>query len=140
MGDLRVIMHVTLNIINGVVVSNWKVFRVKLCLFVLGNCSFRMLEYVLQISRCEESSLKQMDPYQYASYQMVSIFFIETYVPKYVKYVKVGGDHIFVVLGAHMSPGRALIHVFNNPYATEGHLSRGYSSNRLELFIHYKYR
>ena len=27
-------------------------------------------------------------------------------------------------------PGRALIHVFNNPFATEGYLSWGYRSNQ----------
>ena len=32
------------------------------------------------------------------------------------------------------SPGRQLIHVFNNPYATEGYLSCGYLSKKLEFF------
>ena len=38
-----------------------------------------------------------------------------------------------------MSPGRALIHVFNNPSATEGYLSWGYLSKKLELFTPYQY-
>ena len=35
------------------------------------------------------------------------------------------------------SPGRALIHVFNNPYATEGYLSWGCLSKKLEFFTPY---
>ena len=38
-----------------------------------------------------------------------------------------------------VAPGRALIHVFNNPSATEGYLSWGYLSNKLEFFTLYKY-
>ena len=40
----------------------------------------------------------------------------------------------------HFHPGRALIHVFNNPTATEGYLSWGYLSNKLEFFTPYKYK
>ena len=39
-----------------------------------------------------------------------------------------------------LSPGRALKHVFNNPYATEGYLSWGYLSKKLEFFTPYKYK
>ena len=35
------------------------------------------------------------------------------------------------------SLGRALIHVFSNPSATEGYLSWGYLSKKLELFAPY---
>ena len=38
------------------------------------------------------------------------------------------------------NPGRALIHVFNNPSATEGYLSWGYLSRKLEFFTPYQYR
>jgi hypothetical protein len=37
-------------------------------------------------------------------------------------------------------PGRALRYVFNNPSATEGYLSWGYLSKKLELFTPYHYR
>jgi hypothetical protein len=36
-------------------------------------------------------------------------------------------------------PGRALIHVVNNPFATEGYLSWGYLSKKLEFFTPYQY-
>ena len=36
--------------------------------------------------------------------------------------------------------GRALIHVFYNPSATEGYLSWGYLSKKLEFFTPYQYR
>ena len=36
--------------------------------------------------------------------------------------------------------GRALIHVLHNPSATEGYLSWGYLSKKLEFFTPYKYR
>ena len=35
------------------------------------------------------------------------------------------------------SPGKALIDVFNNPSATEGYLSWGYLSKKLEFFTPY---
>jgi hypothetical protein len=35
------------------------------------------------------------------------------------------------------APGRALIHVFNNPSATEGYLSWGYLSKKLEFLTPY---
>ena len=37
-------------------------------------------------------------------------------------------------------PGRALIHVFNNPYATEGYQSWGYLSKNLKFFTPYQYK
>ena len=37
-------------------------------------------------------------------------------------------------------PGRALIHVFNNPYVMEGYLSWGYLSKKLEFFTPYHYK
>ena len=43
-------------------------------------------------------------------------------------------------VGFRVSPGRALIHVFNNPSATEGYLSWGYLSKNLEFFTPYQYR
>ena len=36
-------------------------------------------------------------------------------------------------------PGRAPIHVFNNPSMTKGYLSWDYSSNKLEFFTPYQY-
>jgi hypothetical protein len=42
-----------------------------------------------------------------------------------------------VVPRPHISPGRALRHIFNNPSATEGYLSWGYLSKKLELFTPY---
>ena len=35
--------------------------------------------------------------------------------------------------------GRALIHVFNNPFATDEYLSWGYLSKKLEFFTPYQY-
>ena len=39
-----------------------------------------------------------------------------------------------------LGPGRALIHVFNNPSATEGYLSWGYLSMKLEFITPYQSR
>jgi hypothetical protein len=41
---------------------------------------------------------------------------------------------------ADIGPWRALIHVFNNPYATEGYFSWGYLTNKLEFFTPYQYK
>ena len=37
-------------------------------------------------------------------------------------------------------PGRALIHVFDNPSAPEGYLSWGCLSKKLEFFTPYQYK
>ena len=45
--------------------------------------------------------------------------------------------HWLRVLSHVHAPGRALIHVFSNPSATEGYLSWGYLSKKLEFFAPY---
>jgi hypothetical protein len=48
-------------------------------------------------------------------------------------------DNKIVVCVFPSAPGRALILVFNNPSATEGYLSWGYLSKKLEFFTPYQY-
>ena len=58
-----------------------------------------------------------------------------------VKFVKINAYLAEALLkGFDQTLGRTLIHVFNNPSATEGYLSWDYLSKKLEFFTPYQYR